>query len=161
MIHSKECFKCKTVKPLTDFYKHPMMADGHVNKCKECNKLDVRTNREKKIDYYREYDKKRSNIPKRIVARKEYAQTGNGVRSHKLALETYGNKYPYKKIAHNAISNAIRDGKIVAPETCESCKTIQPLQAHHDDYSKPYAVRWLCQFCHVQWHKENKAKYPF
>lgn len=35
MTQEKKCFKCSNVKPLTDFYKHKEMPDGHVNKCKE------------------------------------------------------------------------------------------------------------------------------
>lgn len=40
----KVCFKCGIEKPLTEYYKHKRMTDGHLNKCKECNKSDVKVN---------------------------------------------------------------------------------------------------------------------
>ena len=56
----KRCFKCDNAKPLTDFYKHKEMADGHLNKCKECTKSDVQENYRKRRDYYRAYDQVRN-----------------------------------------------------------------------------------------------------
>lgn len=131
----KSCFKCGAVKPLTDFYKHKAMADGHVNKCKECNKKDVRDNRKDKIDYYRAYDTERGN------------------RQDPSYLRQYREKYPKKYSAHTAVNNAVARGELTALpcEVCNDTKTV----AHHDDYNYPLQVRWLCQGHHVQWHKEN------
>ena len=56
---TKQCFKCKLEKPLSKFYKHPQMPDGHVNKCVECNKNDVHLNRKDKENYYNEFDQNR------------------------------------------------------------------------------------------------------
>jgi hypothetical protein len=38
----KPCIKCGVPRELTEFYRHPGMADGRLNKCKECHRLDVK-----------------------------------------------------------------------------------------------------------------------
>lgn len=51
-MHYKACFKCKESLPLEGFYKHKKMADGHLNKCIKCTKIDARSNQEKVGDTY-------------------------------------------------------------------------------------------------------------
>ena len=140
----KSCFKCGAEKPLTDFYKHSAMADGHVNKCKECNKLDVRENRLIRADYYRDYDVRRyAEDPK---VRQRISKVS------RLWRETFPERYK----AHTAVSNSIRDGRLVK-EPCSVCGTLDNLHAHHEDYGKPLEVIWLCAEHHRQLHDQKKT----
>lgn len=41
-MQTKVCFRCLVEKPLTDYYTHKAMGDGHLNKCKECTKSDTK-----------------------------------------------------------------------------------------------------------------------
>ncbi len=85
----KTCFKCLCVRPLNDFYKHKMMADGHLNKCKPCTKSDVKNHRAANIDRIREYDKSRAIAPHRVEAREKYRKTEEGKAAFKKAREKY------------------------------------------------------------------------
>ena len=35
----KACIRCNTMLPLSEYYKHSKMGDGHLNKCKKCCKV--------------------------------------------------------------------------------------------------------------------------
>ena len=144
MIRSKECFKCKTIMPLSEFYKHSAMGDGHLNKCKECTKNDATAHRNKNIEKIRAYDKARSKEPHRA----------------KLALEVnraWRAEDTRRAKAHGAVAKAIRKGLLVRCP-CVRCGEKKSL-AHHEDYDKPLEVMWLCQPCHKQRHKEMKLEF--
>ena len=49
---------------------------------------------------------------------------------------------------------ALRQG-ILLYGPCEVCGEINA-QAHHDDYSKPLEIRWLCSWHHAEHHKNDK-----
>ena len=134
----KECFKCNRILELSEFYVHSKMADGHLNKCKECAKRDATTHRENNIAKVTAYDKERNKTEHRKQRRKVY-------------LRDYRHRNPASDKAHQAVSKAVRSGTLV-PMPCEVCKTTEGVHAHHDDYSQPLNVRWLCATHHRQYH---------
>lgn len=68
------------------------------------------------------------------------------------------------KRANEIVRRAIQNGELVPPGKCEGCgrtenslraKRKRTIWAHHDDYSKPLIVRWVCPSCHMKWHLRN------
>lgn len=149
----KRCFKCERLLSISSFYKHKQMADGRLNKCKDCAKSDVRSNYKGNREYYREYEKQRAMLPERVEARKKYRKTDAGKKAMLKANKKYRENNPNKYRAHNMVNNAVRDGNLF-PEPCEICG-MGLARGHHDDYAKPLNVRWLCPEHHKQWHDEN------
>lgn len=55
------------------------------------------------------------------------------------------------------VKDALRRGALSRPAKCENCGTDPGLmknkkskiQAHHEDYNKPFDVKWLCVKCHI------------
>ena len=45
----KKCFKCLRMLPLSEFYPHKQMGDGHLNKCRDCARNDSEQRRIKKM----------------------------------------------------------------------------------------------------------------
>ena len=128
MESEKCCKKCGQLKQLSDFY-------ANTRKCKECTKQSVRANYAMNRDYYSEYERCRFQTPERKASLAE-------------AQRRRRDKYPHKCKAWNAVSNAVRDGRLEKPKNCQGCGLEKKLQAHHDDYNKPLDVKWLCFICH-------------
>lgn len=63
----------------------------------------------------------------------------------------YFARYPERKVAEIAVKAAIKNGMLIRPEKCSACDNpSMVIHGHHDDYSKPLEVRWLCPSCHHQ-----------
>lgn len=148
----KNCFKCGIDKPVTEFYRHSAMTDGLLGKCKTCARADVQANYALRREQYQQYEKERSRLPHRIEAGKRYQRTPEGKAAHARALRGYQDRCPEKKRATVTVNNAVRDGRLFK-QPCEICGE-QKVEAHHDDYSKPLEVRWLC----IKHHKEHHRK---
>jgi hypothetical protein len=126
----KTCFKCNKEKQLNEFYKHHRMSDGHLNKCKECTKSDSQ----------KTYFKIQSTPELAIKERKRQR-----LKEQKRRIEGKVKKYPRKASrskASDAVWNAITSGSIIK-KPCQICGNTQ-VHAHHEDYSKPLDVTWLC-----------------
>lgn len=164
-MNSKVCFKCGAEKPLSEYYKHKRMADGHVNKCKECNKKDVRENRKDKLEYYLEFDRNRPNHEERVAKQSELRKlaylTCPIVREAAMDRQRATRKnQPLKYKARCCLSNAVRDGKVDKPVNCEHCASSdKKIQGHHWSYLEEHwlDVIWLCTGCHGKEHKRLNA----
>lgn len=146
----KTCKNCGIEKPLTEYYAHKSMLDGHLNKCKSCVRLRVLKNTKENSEYYKQYDKKRAMLPNRVEAREKYAKTEKGKEAAKRARKKYMELNPLRRSAHIAVGNAIRDGKL-QKLPCFICGAIA--EAHHPDYGRPLDVVWLCKTHHQETHK--------
>lgn len=151
----KICFKCKEAKEVKEFYKHPGMKDGLLGKCKKCACNDSNSNRQKNYEYYISYDRKRANLPHRVKMRLAYAKTINGKKSHRVANDKWRKNNAEKRKAHDEVWKAYKEGRL-KKMACEICNTSSSIHAHHDDYSKPLEVRWLCS-SHHRLHHLNKV----
>jgi hypothetical protein len=130
---SKVCFKCGAAKELSEFYRHPMMADGHLGKCKSCTKKDVLEHREKNLERIQAYDRERSKLPHR-----------------KEGL--FKNSDPERQAVAKKASAAIKKG-LLKRQPCHICGATK-VEAHHTHYSHYLEVVWLCRRHHVQLHRQ-------
>lgn len=98
---TKVCTKCKRELPLSEFHADKRREQGVGSECRDCKKK------------YRHENK-----DKLMVAQNE---------------RNIGNKKELspKRKAWNALYYALQTGKIIKPDTCEICGSIENIQGHH------------------------------
>lgn len=138
-MRDKRCFKCGETKPLSEFYAHSGMADGHLGKCKACTRIDVRTTRASRPEYYRAYDSMRAQLPHRKA-------------QNRTVTAAWRTQHPERRAAQVALNNAVRDGRVIPWPACAVAECDKRPVAHHPDYDRPLDVVWLCQTHHKQAH---------
>jgi|SRR5271166_3635314 len=150
----KQCFKCGEFLPRTEFYKHPQTKDGLLGKCKSCTKFDVRVRYLSEPEKIREYERKRSKLPHRRAAVEKYQSENPEL--FKEVKRRYRESHKEEISAQAKVRRAIILGRL-ARCPCEVCGTTDSVQAHHDDYSKPLDVRWLCPSHHGEHHSNTRV----
>ncbi len=94
--------------------------------CKECQKA-------KMMEVYQRPEYKKKNAQRQ---RKWRGVPGNGM----------------KHGARLAVRVAVNTGKLIKPDACIVCGSGKDLEGHHEDYTKPLEVAWLCRDCHASYH---------
>ena len=153
----RTCSRCKKEKAESEFYKRTHGGSNRI--CRSCMQEYSRSYRKNNRTKVKVYAKvyMENNREAKAASDKKHGKTEKGKASRSKAIQVYDKKNPDKLRARRSVGNAVRRGKIKAPSLCEECKQHKKLDAHHDDYSKPLEVRWLCRRCHTDHHIKLKG----
>jgi len=117
------------------------------------NKAWKEKNKQRILDYNKKYNAKRASDPIRWALKLK--QDSESRKRNRQKLKEYDKaRDKSKAYARNVLRNAVRNGKIIrfACSVCGNPKT----HAHHEDYSKPLEVIFLCAKHHKQLHENTK-----
>lgn len=135
------CSICGLFKTAFAFSPQKERKDGLTSSCKQCrNEIVIKK-------YHADPE------PPKERARKYRAKNLEKVRA---ADRRRKRATPEKVKARAKVSNEIKRNRLI-PEPCEVCGAT-PAEAHHDDYSKPLVIRWLCRKHHRIAHRKYEVQ---
>lgn len=106
-----------------------------------------KNNKEKRLATIRKWTKKNKKRIKKVSTKWRIA---NREKINAKARE-WRNRL-IDKSAHRKVYLALKKG-ILKKQPCVYCKK-KRVDAHHDDYSKPLKVIWVCRKCHSKLHRK-------
>lgn len=137
----KRCPTCGVEKAENQFHREKRRKSGLQSQCKSCQ-------RELHIKYYarnREEIRRKARIHAASEASRVKARIRDRIRAK---------KHPEILGAHMMVKGALLIGLLKKPTICEKCQSRRNLEAHHEDYSKPLEIMWLCRECHISKHRK-------
>lgn len=148
----KVCFKCHEEKPLSEYYVHKQMADGHLNKCKECAKKDAKVGTIPRI--CTECDKHFMAVATEVKRRGGGAYTCSRQCFYKRLPKLLEAKNDGMKMTYGSVHLWIKN-KLGKPMKCSSCgtedkKTLYDWSNISGHYKRDLSD-WqrLCRKCHI------------
>lgn len=161
------CNKCGQDKA-EDRFEYRKVRGKHRKTCKDCKNESSRTSYSKKSREIAEKRKivRNTNLDElNAKARQRYWK--NRGELLKKARERIGYKNrpsdsfkawrirnKEKCAAHQSVSRALKNGKMLKADKCALCGKGEKLNAHHNDYTKPLDITWLCIPCHKKVHSK-------
>lgn len=147
----KTCIRCGVVQPLTSFYAHPKMADGRLGACKICVRASSAARHLEKMStpagIASERERQRFKMRRYRAGGKEKKQAPAIRAGH---LKKWVSKNRTKQRAELKARRAHPH-----QQPCEVCGAT-PAQRHHEDYSKPTEIVWLCSAHHAARHVQMR-----
>lgn len=123
----RRCAICRQAKPASAFY-----ASQKGNWCKPC-----------KIAWNKAYKKTARGAAVQKAARDKYRKSDKW----KAVMRDYQQRERLKHKARCLVWVAIQKGELKRGP-CRACGATEDIHAHHEDYTKPLEVDWLCRGCH-------------
>ena len=155
----KRCGRCEQEKELGAFNK---AGEGRQPWCRECQKAHWRESgaTAEGLSHRRELSRRgyrnRASTQEGREKIREESRSGYW-RNREKYLDRMARDWASKSEprVRAVLHTAVRSGKVVPAEACEGCGhdfSFSRREAHHEDYSKPLAVVWLCSECHGKMH---------
>lgn len=145
----KTCTRCGREKPREEFYqqkRYNRKLGEHYRFKAECKTCSIKLSSAWAI----------SNPKSRARIQRRYASTPHGKVAVRRGYDTQAEKYPDRRRARAKLSNAVRRGTI-QQQPCQVCGA-DKVEAHHDDYLKPFDVVWLCRMDHQRHHSHGRER---
>lgn len=155
-IITKQCYKCKRIKPIVEFYKQKSQKDGFKSHCKICSETWTIQYRktEKGMKAVRFTMRKYRKSEKGKAYQKQYYQTEKRKEVSRLANKKYRQNNPEKIQAQNAVQYAMKIGNLLCARNFQCFCGKQAQHYHHSSYAPEH---WLdviavCIPCHRKVH---------